>query len=264
MTTNRSFILGLALAVGGAIAPAGAADLYTGMGSLKDGYYAAPSMARWYLRGDLGYAFHGDEDVSVEIGGISYDSITAEMEDTWTVGGGVGVYFSENFRGDVTIDYRTDAGVDGVADDWTQRDYSFDLSSTVVLANLYYDFNRGGGFTPYVGAGIGWVNHQTSNGLWGDNCGCNGTIEGKSTDDMAAALMAGFTVDFGHEGGGSIKDGPVADSRGVKLDVGYRYLWLGDAHTGDMLMNGTVAGGDPIVHDLDAHEFRVGLRYDIY
>ena len=35
------------------------------------------------------------------------------MEDTWSIGAGIGYYFSHNLRGDLTIDYRQEAGVRG-------------------------------------------------------------------------------------------------------------------------------------------------------
>ena len=42
--------------------------------------------------------------------------------------------------------------------------HKFDLQSTVGLLNFYYDFGQRGHFSPYVGAGIGFVRHKTSNG----------------------------------------------------------------------------------------------------
>jgi opacity protein-like surface antigen len=64
-----------------------------------------------------------------------------------------------------------------------------------------------------------------------------------------------------------MKDGPmyVDTGRKLALDIGYRFLWLGDAETG--AVNGVMVGGtvsdDPTVHDIHAHELRIGLRYDI-
>ena len=43
-----------------------------------------------------------------------------------------------------------------------RRTPKFDFSSTVVLANLYYDFNRGGRFIPYIGGGIGFAHNETA------------------------------------------------------------------------------------------------------
>jgi len=67
---------------------------------------------------------------------------------------------------------------------------------------------------------------------------------------------------------GGIKDGPVAVSAGrnLYLDVGYRFLYLGETATGEVTMNdatGTQVSRDPTVEDIHAHEVRVGLRYDL-
>ncbi len=263
-----SALFGIALGLG-AVAPAGAADLGSGEWSMKDGPQSMPLQARWYLRGDLGYAFHDDPDMIED--GVFTASETS-IDDTWTIGGGIGLYFSSNLRGDVTVDYRNDAEVSGTLDDSAigPGSRTFDLSSTVVLANLYYDFNRNSGFTPYVGAGIGWTNNQTHDGLATDLCGCTFTIAGATESDMAAALMVGASIDLsGDRGGysGSIKDGNIAtpSERGLMLDVGYRFLYLGDASTGEVLDSYAVpVADDPVIEDIHAHEFRVGLRYDIW
>ena len=53
----------------------------------------------------------------------------------------------------------------------------------------------------------------------------------------------------------------------LKLDVGYRFLYLGQTTTGEL--NVTTAGGnavtsnDPTLEDLHAHEVKFGLRYDL-
>ena len=233
-------------------------------------------MARFYLRGDLGYAWHRDPGMHEFIDGNGYDLANGSIDETWTIGGGVGMYFSERFRGDITIDYRNAAGVNadqeiGIINNqgitMGPGTRSFDLTSTVVLANVYYDWRTHRGFDPYVGVGLGWATHRTGNGSW-TACGCSGAIEGADETDFAWALMAGVTVDLGgHSDMGSIKDGGFSDNghNGWKLDLGYRYLDMGSAHTGDLISTtvGTV-GGDPVVEDVNAHEIRVGLRYDIW
>ena len=60
----------------------------------------------------------------------------------------------------------------------------------------------------------------------------------------------------------------------LSFDAGYRFLYLGEAQTGPVNATYTapVAGGhagagtvsqDPLVEDIHAHQFRLGLRYDI-
>ena len=247
-----SILIGLTLGLG-ASAPASAADL--GDWSMKDGPQSMPMQARWYLRGDLGYAVHSDPNLTADGG---FEGTDSSIDDTWTVGGGIGLYLSSNLRGDITVDYRNDATVEGTFDDLPagfETHGVADLSSTVVLANLYYDIDLRSRFTPYIGLGLGVAHNKTTAGSVSDDCACGFTgvtIAGASKWSVAGALMGGFSV--------AMRDR-------LHLDAGYRYLYLGEAHTG--LITGTDAAalpataGDPVVKDLWAHEFRVGLRYDI-
>jgi opacity protein-like surface antigen len=275
MTSTRiATILGAALLLS---TPFGvsAADLYgNGGGSIKDSYVPAMSAGpSWYVRIDGGYAAH-DEPIMTE--DHIYDLVDTDIDNTWTLGGGIGRYFTNSIRGDVTYDHRFEADAQGTNLDTLSTlpgVRSFGLESDVVLFNMYYDFNRMGRFNPYVGVGLGVTSNKTTAGTVSDDCGCTGTIEGASETHVAGAIMAGFTAKLrGGHGvveGGSSKDGPmVVDSgRGLYLDVGYRFLYLGEGATGPITLD-TPAGPDyvsedPTVEDIHAHEIRVGLRYDI-
>jgi len=205
-------------------------------------------------------------------GGI-FDLTDTGLGETWTFGGGIGRYFTRNIRGDVTVDYRFEADAEGTLADPNSTlpgVRHFGVKSTVVLANLYYDFNAGGRFSPYVGVGLGYAFHETTAGTVDGSCGCDGIIEGDSNGHVAGALMAGFAWNLfanRQEMAGSTKDGPVyaAPSRALYLDVGYRFLYLGETATGPVrgLVNGTPdVSEDPTVEEIHAHELRVGLRYD--
>ena len=77
--------------------------------------------------------------------------------------------------------------------------------------------------------------------------------------------MAGFSfrIDRGGHVPVSIKDGPVyAEPGRLHLDVGYRFLYLGDAHTGSVVGSAVPTPG-PRLDDVTAQEIRVGLRWDI-
>ncbi|MEQ1578285.1 MAG: porin family protein [Hyphomicrobium sp.] len=264
-----ALLMGLAVV---AVTPgtAGAADLYGG--SIKDSYApmasAGPST---YLRIDGGYGVH-DDPVMVE-GGI-YDLTDTQIDGAWTLGGGIGRYFTDTIRADVTYDHRFEADAEGTLSDpyaTLSGTRKFGLESDVVLVNAYYDFNRTGRFNPYLGLGLGVVHHQTTEGTVTDPCGCTGTVQEGSSTHVAGALMAGFVTKL--RGGeqtvsGGIKDAPVVvdSGRALYLDVGYRFLYLGETATGAVTLNnngGTVVSRDPTVEDIHAHEFRVGLRYDL-
>ena len=124
----------------------------------------------------------------------------------------------------------------------------FGLESTVALANVYYDFDTRTRFTPYVGIGLGVAfdlhqrrhadelhlhrHHRRRGDAW----------------SAAGALMAGFSV---------------ALRERFALDAGYRFLHISEAHTGAIVGSSADAGSTIRLEGLNAHEFRVGLRYDI-
>ena len=202
------------------------ADLYGG-GSVKDDYVAPVAAGpSWYFRVDGGYAAHDEPEMTED--GI-YDLIDSSIDNTWTVGGGVGRYFTNTIRGDVSYDHRFEADAKGTLGDFYATlpgDREFGIESDVVLFNLYYDFNRGGRFSPYMGVGLGVTHNRTTAGTVSNECGCTGIIEEGEETHVAGALMAGFTTRLRggqtvYEGG-STKDGPmVVDSgRGLYLDVG--------------------------------------------
>ena len=265
MLITRKVLLSAALVLGSALT-ASAADL--GEYGLKDAPIMEPmprASAGWYIRADGGYNWFGSPSMSFsgrEVGDTSQDG-------AWSVGGGIGRYFGRGFRGDITIDHIFDSTTE------SSLFYSpgnlvgtarFDLSSTVVLANLYYDFNRGGRFVPYIGAGIGFAHNSTSGGTF-EQCGCTSEFDGRSTNNFAAAAMAG--VSWRIRGGqttyvgGGMKDEPVAVSSGnaLYLDLGYRFLYLGDAQTASFNGDGVISSEK--VNDITAHQLRVGLRYDL-
>jgi opacity protein-like surface antigen len=193
---------------------------------------------------------------------------SATLDDTWTLGGGIGYYFTPSIRGDITYDHRFEADASGSVPAGPALDggRTFGIESDVVLFNLYYDFNRSGRFSPYLGAGVGFTFNSTTNGATSACVACTGTIDEGEDTDFAAALMAGFTTRLSGGPsviGGSSKDGPVAISggRSLYLDAGYRFLYLGDVTTGQIV--NTIPVNEAVkAENITAHEFRVGLRYD--
>ena len=267
-STRKVLLLSAALVLGGALG-ASAADLGYG-GSLKDAPVMAPMpapSAGWYARIDGGYSWNRVGDVAV----TGFNVSNEWSDNSWSIGGGIGRYFGRGFRGDLTIDHLFDADTVATLDcacGAYYGDAKTNFDSTVFLANLYYDFNRGGRFVPYVGAGIGFAHTKVDDGVVTNGCGCVATFEGASETNFAAAAMAGFSWKI--RGGeptymGGLKDGTqvaITDGRALYLDVGYRYLWLGDVKTGDLVFTGLTAPVDPELKNLSAHQIRVGLRYD--
>ena len=267
--TRATLLLGAALVLGSAQG-ASAADLGNyGGGSLKDGPMAMPGQAgapSWYARVDGGYSVF--DDPSMTEAGI-YDLTETSIDSTWSFGGGVGRYFGNGFRGDLTWDHRFEADAEGnLADHYATLAgvRKFGIKSDVFLANLYYDFNEGSRFSPYLGVGLGVTRNKTTRGTV-ETCGCTGgEIDEGSDTHVAGAAMAGLSYrlrgnDYdanGARGGGS--------SRNLYLDAGYRFLYLGSVETGAITETTPVptpVAEDPTVDAIHAHEFRIGLRYDL-
>lgn len=271
IATRSTLIVGALLALTAATSVR-AADLGGHGGSIKDD--AMPTLmqqsaARFYVRADGSYAAY--DRPSIDIDG-KFDMYNAKIDGGWSAGGGVGYYINKNWRADFTLEQRFNSDVTG-SYQFTggTADGKFGLKSTLGLFNVYYDFDTRTRFTPYVGAGLGWVDHKTSVGSFTDSCGCTSTIESGSNTSVAGALMAGVAVNLTRRGpsagsGEGYAGGEVA--RNLYLDVGYRFLYLGEAKTGAVTANYIAPAGpaivaaDPTVSEIHAHEFRVGLRYD--
>jgi opacity protein-like surface antigen len=262
LSIRRAVVLGAALLCSSAALADG---FKGGRGSMKDEVYSAPQ-ASWYLRIDGTYATHDDPDmVETKI----YDLTDTRIDDTWSIGGGIGRYFSRNLRGDITWDHRFDTDVRATnLDSVVGGARRFSLESDLILANLYYDFAVGERITPYIGVGLGAVYHRTGGGIGAVSCACNETFSGNEEWHVAGALMSGFSLAIGRrsEPVVSIKDSaPAVETRTpFHLDFGYRFLYLGEAKTGTITdsVSATSRAGI-VVGDIHAHEFRLGLRWDV-
>jgi opacity protein-like surface antigen len=284
---------GIALAaLTGAVTVAGhsaiAADLG---GSAKDGYLAPmPQISRGvsgpcYVRADVGYAVSADPDVKWPVtnsiftdndgGGdavvtddeLSYeyqgDSVSnVSLDNTWfgAVGAGCGSG-SRGIRGEVMLGYHGKRKLDGepllfergpeVGDPEPtpgtpiEDPLHTDITSYSLMVNAYKDFGTFRGFTPYVGAGIGVAYNITDEVYFTQNPDLTNRIRGDRDISFAWALMAGVGYNL---------------SERTILDVGYRYLDLGEAGSENI---DSALNYNPRVRidDLASHEIKVGLRY---
>jgi opacity protein-like surface antigen len=204
----------------------------------------------WYLRGDLGIAAYTVGDVSWQdpVNGKRsfYDT---SLANGWLIGAGIGYYFDEHFRADLTVDYRQDMKFKGkitcigVCGDPYSSERT-NLTAVTVMLNGYYDFGTWHSVTPYLGAGVGAAYLETYKYRTTD--GQNFSGDGRT--NFAWNVMAGAAVDVTDE---------------IKLDANYRFLSLGEARTASHYHNGSSSTNPVRYEDLYAHEFRVGLRYDL-
>jgi opacity protein-like surface antigen len=190
----------------------------------------------WYLRGDIAYRF--DQTAS----GAAWNGLATDdrgLANTYAFGGGVGVKMGW-LRLDATADYAFQSSFQGNvpgAAALTTR-----IDSLVLLANAYADLGTWHGLTPYVGAGVGSALVRTS-GVTNTFVQPPAAMAGADKWNLAWALMAGVGYN-------------VAPN--VLIDIGYRYVHLGDVGSGMDQFGAALA-----VRGLSANEVRVGVRYTI-
>jgi opacity protein-like surface antigen len=230
-----------------------------------------PAVGGWYLRGDIGYKIYqapkgsmsnpnyggdGTPGSSPYLANGHDQMVNEKMLGAADFGIGAGYKFNDYLRTDLTLDYETPAKFKGslwcqtITGHCTSSGNYYDtervkISAWSALANVYADLGDFHGIKPYVGAGAGASYLKTSSveSSNKDTSGPNPKGDGKW--NFAWALMAG--VEY-----------PISDN--LSLDLGYRYLNLGDARTGYVSDdNGVSTRMD--YKDITAHEVRVGLRY---
>lgn len=248
------------------------------------GVHPIPEGFNYYLRADLSWGMNGSSPSFSESGNIfgagpapfasttgqflfgqapQFGPASSSIDDVLSGNIGFGAYFTPHLRGDITLDFRGKQGFDsstaysyastsGGTVDGVVRD-TFRVSGTAALANLYLDILPRGAFTPYIGAGIGFVYNDLDythrdTAVWSG--GGARLVTGASKDNnagLAAALMAGVSVSLHHS---------------WAVDVGYRALYLdgGDVTT-------ILSDGQRTKVSLDEqweHQVRVGLRWNLW
>jgi opacity protein-like surface antigen len=203
--------------------------------------YEKPSpqflMSGWYLRADVGYRWNN--------GGRSNSNVVSERYSNsydGTLGFG---YKYQWFRADVTYDRSGPTRVSAfttVATD--QPQFTAKIRSETVLVNGYVDFGTWGGFTPYVGGGVGVARLKSANYVdTTDSPSITGVMGQGTQQNFAWAAMAGVAYQ-------------IAPS--WMVDVGFRHLDLGDVVSSDGAGSRTNA---MVFRNQTVNEARVGVRY---
>lgn len=239
-------------------------------GSIKDGYVAPmPEMVRsasgnCYFRADVGYSAATDASIDwAQTDPITGNYLTSDVStlnfDNGAFGeAGVGCGSgSRGLRGEIVFGFHGSRKLDGEpATAWYDPDGAgptppeddplhTEVTSYTLMLNAYKDLGNYGGFTPYIGAGVGMAYNKVDDVYFTGNPALVNSIHGDNDLSFAWSLMAGV--------GYQISDRAV-------LDLGYRYADLGSAQSERVDTAGFV---NPRVDidDLTAHEFKVGLRY---
>jgi opacity protein-like surface antigen len=271
--TIKAGIASAALAAVAAFAgSATAADLggYKG-GSIKDGGYVQPMpeivrgpVGPCYFRADVGYAASTNADITwaqtdpVTLDFLSDRVATLDSGNTWFGEAGVGCGSgSRGLRGEVMFGFHGKRDIEGEPENaWFDVDKGgpiapeqdplhTKISSYTMMFNAYKDMGNFGGFTPYVGAGVGMAYNKMDEVYFTGNPALVNKIKGDNELSFAWSVMAGV--------GYQISDRAI-------IDVGYRYFDMGDANS-DNIDNALNYNPRVNVDDLTAHEIKIGLRY---
>jgi outer membrane protein OmpA-like peptidoglycan-associated protein len=159
---------------------------------------AANATEGWYGRVDAGYSVDGSFDA--DDGGWAWGDDPA-LENDWSQHIGLGYAMANGFRLEGELGHRFNQ-----IEPAPTIDSGGDVHAYNAMLNLYYDFNRGGGFEPYLGVGIGAA-RLDANG--DDSVPLPAfSFEGEDTV-MAYQGMAGVAIGLGER---------------LDLDIGYRYF----------------------------------------
>jgi opacity protein-like surface antigen len=274
--------------------------------------------SNWYLRGDLGISF--DEAPTLSISSLSTPppglpitpyagwAGTGWSTTNFTGGVGAGYRFNDYLRFDATWDYLTGpggsrqttvicpyglTGKTSKTPPYPQLGYVYDPSNTcsgttdikqynnTFLANAYVDLGTYGGFTPYVGGGLG-LNMNIMSGSQNYNETANGQPYAGNLGPAAGATYPQVWVDPSGNPIAPQPNIPFAQqnwNRSIRettytfawalaagfgfqlnpsttLDIGYRYLNSGEI---SKLINPQT--GTTIKQNNASQQLRVGIRY---
>jgi outer membrane protein OmpA-like peptidoglycan-associated protein/outer membrane protein W len=177
---------------------------------------AAQATEGWYGRVDAGYSTDGDLDF--QDSGPGY-----ELDDDGLWGIGAGYAYANGFR--------LEAAYTELESDMINKltgPTPFGVTSSALMANLYYDFNRGGWFEPYIGIGAGVTDFDFS-----------GSPTAAADTAFAWQALAGVAIGLTQQ---------------LDLDIGYRYLEADDVDFEEFGIGGQQ-------FDYDYQAATIGLRY---
>lgn len=160
------------------------------------------------------------------ITGAYYGYSAIELDAGWGFAGGVaaGTHITSNLRGEFELSFthRSVNDIDFMRD-WNCTDDDCDarghLTTLYMLGNVWWDYDMGGGFTPYVGGGVGAALVMPSLSLY-EGGGSDPMEYSWDVPSLAPAAQLGVGVKY-----------DIADNMAVEL--GYRAKAVLGAHFAD-------------------------------
>jgi opacity protein-like surface antigen len=222
--------------------------------SLPPASGAEEEFSGWYLRGDVGGGVNAaSPKLEIAPGPLAGPIVTQSvfspsLSPFGMVDVGAGYQATSWFRADATIEYRFGASLrSGPTYAWagsaqTGDAFHADVASFVGLVNATVSPVAWYGFSPFLGAGVGFADNRLSS----VRPGWGGRFASGSRLSFAWAAMAGVDYDF---------------TARLKLELSYRYLSYGTGATGGSDATPGLAGPISSRNRLASNDFRLGLIY---
>lgn len=198
----------------------------------------------WYLRGDIGFSNQQVKSLTNPTAAPPMVSSSYGFDAAPTFGLGIGYYFNDWLRLDLTGEYRGRANFHGseiysVNGGYATDEYTGSKSEWLFLLNGYVDLGTWYRATPYIGGGAGAAQlHVTDYASAGAPPFTGGLSRTQYNFAWAAMAGVGYAV-----------------APNILIDVNYRYINFGDVTTaGDSF-------GAMTLTNLAAHEIRIGFRW---
>jgi opacity protein-like surface antigen len=220
----------------------------------------------WYLRGDIGFS-------NQSVGSLwsdnyanfnSVQNVNKSFDAAPFFGIGVGYYFNNWLRFDVTGEYRANANFHGLdigalpGGGLTDDRYTASKSEWTFLFNGYVDLGTWSNLTPFIGAGIGGSRNTISN--FGDISACINSLScaGNGGSDAFGDTASKWNFAWALYAGVGYKV-----TKDVTVELAYRYLDLGDATTGNVSnFVGDCCATYQFNH-LTSQDLKLGLRFNL-
>jgi opacity protein-like surface antigen len=204
----------------------------------------------WYLRGDVSYnidrSFHNYDWGGPTIVDHAYDDSHTAVSGSI----GFGYHVSDYLRGDLNLGFlgKNDQNLVYGVSNVSATTVAVENTVWTGMANAYVDLGTYVGLTPYLGAGIGMVYAERKQRFAIDYTDA-GTLDVNRYDNENQFTWA-YTLNAGAS---------YRVTQNLSVDLGYSYFSAPD------LEYSTISHGDTAIgKGIDAHQVKVGLRYDLW
>ena len=197
---------------------------------------------------------------------VNYDNFVGEggeatlknsdLSSSLTSGISVGMYFTNNLRGDFSLEYKNNQKLSTTDSPTPAFDYTSSFNSVSSFLTGFYDFNSvdilGKSITPFVLGGIGYAINES---------GKIKILELGAAESEAVFMDSDFEENIVWKVGAGAS---VNINQNLIFDMQYEFVDLGHAQAGYFFRAGGMTGEMeiPMKFDYRTHDFNVGLRYN--